>query len=249
MADRRGLLGVGLQERILRPDEAWRERDELLPLFREQLVREHWRGRTVLDVVTGDGRVAFLLARWADRVIGIDADRSAVRRAQEYAAIKRITNVAFHTADPERTPYHALTPRPIDAVVTRHCASDVVVRRAARVLDVGGTLVLCAHHMDHWRETGDGSPDAFSEVALIDLLTDAHLAIAFLGLARDVVLFEDLDDVARYLGDRRVAAWTEDGRWEGLQESFRAGERHLTLAHLVAKARRVPHRPEAPRTF
>jgi SAM-dependent methyltransferase len=244
VAVKRGPLGVVVHERVRHAEEARREYGDIVAMFREQLLRESWRGRTVLDAGTGEGRLAFFLAPRAARVVGVDIDRRRIQRAREYASLKRITNVEFHVGDVERTPYHVFSPYPLDAVVANFCMSDAVVHRAARALDVGGTLAFCAHHSDHWRETGEGSGYAFSEIAMMDLLTETRFQIAFMGVERHVVLFDGLADAARFVGERRVARWVADGRWHGLRQSFAAGERHLTLSYLVVKARRVPFLPE-----
>ena len=57
---------------------AWRqaaaEIDALRPMFLDQLRREDLRGQLVLDLGTGEGRLAFEAARLGARVIGVDVE-------------------------------------------------------------------------------------------------------------------------------------------------------------------------------
>jgi len=54
-----------------------------------------FRGKDVLDIGTGNGRLAFDAARYARRVVGIDPSGDAVRVAREKAERLGLTNVTF----------------------------------------------------------------------------------------------------------------------------------------------------------
>ena len=102
-------------------------------------------------------------------------------------------------------------------------------------------MIFCCHHADHWRETGRGSRGAFSEEAMGDLLDENHFTVEFMGVETNVVTFDALREVEVYLRDRVVRKWVEDGRWNELSDAFARGERRLTEAYLVVKARRLAH--------
>lgn len=61
----------------------------------ERELRQHggarlFRGKRVLDIGTGDGRLALGAASWAREVVGIDPDPSAVRGARANARRMRV---------------------------------------------------------------------------------------------------------------------------------------------------------------
>ncbi len=58
-----------------------------------------FRGKDVLDIGTGNGRLAFDVARYARRVIGIDPSEGSVRVAHETAEAAGLRNVSFQVGD------------------------------------------------------------------------------------------------------------------------------------------------------
>jgi len=66
-----------------------------------------FRGKSVIDIGTGVGRLAFDAARVARHVVGIDPYEDAIRSAREQAKREGITNLEFRVGD-ART----FTPRP-----------------------------------------------------------------------------------------------------------------------------------------
>lgn len=58
-----------------------------------------FRGKDVLDIGTGNGRLAFDLARYARTVLGIDPSEESVRGARETAAAKGLRNIEFRVGD------------------------------------------------------------------------------------------------------------------------------------------------------
>lgn len=71
----------------------------------------------VLDVGTGTGFIALLLAELGHEVIGVDISEEMLRIAREKARKLNIENVEFHLADAEELPFPDNT---FDAVVARH---------------------------------------------------------------------------------------------------------------------------------
>ena len=61
-----------------------------------------FRGKDVLDIGTGDGRLAFAVARYARRVVGIDPDEAAVRLARQRADRIGARNVEFRVGSADR---------------------------------------------------------------------------------------------------------------------------------------------------
>lgn len=59
-------------------------------------------GATVLEIGCGDGRLTFLLARTAARVVAIDPDADAIRLARRRARDEELANVRFRIAPAQR---------------------------------------------------------------------------------------------------------------------------------------------------
>lgn len=58
-----------------------------------------FRGKLVLDVGTGNGRLAFDAARYARRVIGIDPSPESLAAARDEARRRGVRNVEFRVGD------------------------------------------------------------------------------------------------------------------------------------------------------
>lgn len=58
-----------------------------------------FRGKDVLDIGTGNGRLAFDVAPYARRILGIDPSEESVRAARERARDERRRNVEFRVGD------------------------------------------------------------------------------------------------------------------------------------------------------
>jgi len=220
--------------------DAARESYGLRPMFTDRFRHEDFRHARVLDVGTGDGRVAFLVAHLGAHVIGVDIDRSKLLQARSYAGVRNLPRAEFVWGDVEAAWYSAFSPDPFDFIVSNLCMSEEIVYRSARHLRPGGKLIFCAHHADHWKETRRGSSHSFSEAAMEDLLTDNGFEIEFMGVETLVAEFTHLREVEEYLPTRLVRKWAADGRWTELADTFEKGERRLTSAFLVVKARRLP---------
>src|SRR5207237_8442351 len=67
--------------------EAAKDVDSLRPMLLEQARHEDLRGQRVLDVGTGDGRLAFVAASVGARVIGVDLDRVKLMHARRQGAM------------------------------------------------------------------------------------------------------------------------------------------------------------------
>ena len=219
------------------------QRDHLNRMFAEQLHREDYRHRTVIDIGTGTGRVVWELASRAHRVIGVDNKERPLMEARAYAGIRGFTRVSFVLGDAETTAWSVWQFAPFDFVTAHLCMSEAIIFRASRHLVPGGKLILGAHHKDHWRENGRGSGHAFTEDEIRDLLVENGFEVEFLGVDTTIVECADLVDAERVLGPTIVRKWVGDGRWEGLADSFEAGTRQITLSLIVAKARKLAHGP------
>jgi len=215
-----------------------RERDGLDPMFLEQLQREDYRHRTAIDVGTGSGRVVWVVAPRAHRVVGVDNDPKRLMEARGYAAVRGFNRVDFVLGDAEKEAWSAFQSEPFDFVFAHLFMSEPVVYRAARHIRAGGKIVLCALHPDHWQETGRESRHSFREEEIADLLEENGFELEFLGVDRTTIECADLLEAERTLGPNVVRRWVEDGRWEGLADSFRRGTRTITHAYVVAKGRR-----------
>jgi ubiquinone/menaquinone biosynthesis C-methylase UbiE len=57
-----------------------------------------FRGKDVLDIGTGTGRLAWLIAALARSVVGVDPDADAIREARREARSRGLRNVRFVAA-------------------------------------------------------------------------------------------------------------------------------------------------------
>lgn len=63
---------------------------------------KRFRGKDVLDIGTGNGRLALDAARVARRVVGVDPYPEAIRWARQAARDQGLTNVEFRVGDARR---------------------------------------------------------------------------------------------------------------------------------------------------
>ena len=75
--------------------------DELAAWGGERVVR----GKRVLDVGCGDGRLALAVARFASSVDGVDPDGESIGAAQQAARKAGIRNVRFSVGAAQQLPY------------------------------------------------------------------------------------------------------------------------------------------------
>jgi SAM-dependent methyltransferase len=198
-------------------------------------------GALALDVGTGRGRLAFLLAARASRVVGIDRDAVALADARREADARGLTHVAFVEADAEApdADYRALAGGAPDLVAAHLCLSDPILAHAARALAPGGHVAVAGFHADQWAETGVRSRFAYDEAGLERALEAAGLRPLFLGVERVVLSFASpAEALEGYLARSGLARkFEESGRLAGFEAYLAAGGRALTTqARVVAVA-------------
>ncbi len=210
---------------------------EFPAMFEERLAAEDLTDATVLDLGTGEGRLALHLAPRVGRVVGIDTDEEALAAARERARALGIANVTFLAADADAANYRLLVRAPIDVVVASFYMSEAAVRATAKGLRPGGRFVFACHHPDNWRETGARRRFVFSPEAMEELLAANGFATEFLGVDRAVVAYEGIGQLeeAHPMLRRR---WEARGRWAPF--AAKVGDRpfELTWATLVGAAKR-----------
>jgi ubiquinone/menaquinone biosynthesis C-methylase UbiE len=195
----------------------------------------------VLDVGTGNGRIALAVAPLSRRVLGIDRDSAALAEARRRAAERGIDNVEFADVDAEAlADYVGLTStckRP-SLVLAHLCMSEAIISAAARTLDPGQALAFVAFHVDQWRETGRRSRFAYDEDEARRQLELHGFTVEHLEVEQDVQRFETVEQgLAAAIG--LAEKWKTDGRWFHYIKFLEEGGRTLTRSHLVAKARRT----------
>ena len=110
-------------------------------LHRYAMAKELARGKTVLDLASGEGYGSSLLAQVADRVFGVDLSREAIEHAtQKYGS----RNLEFLIGDCAEVP---LADDSVDLVVSfetieHHPHHEEMMREIKRVLRPGGLLVI-----------------------------------------------------------------------------------------------------------
>jgi GT2 family glycosyltransferase/SAM-dependent methyltransferase len=109
------------------------------------------RGKLVIDIACGEGYGSAILARAAERVVGIDVSAEAVAHAR--VAYRDAANVEFRQGPAERLPCND---RSCDVVVSfetiEHLAAqDQMLDEIVRVLKVGGLLVISSPNRPVYR--------------------------------------------------------------------------------------------------
>jgi SAM-dependent methyltransferase len=198
-------------------------------------------GALALDVGTGRGRLAFVLAARARRVVGADRDAAALTEARAEARARGLDHVTFVEADveAETADYRGLAGGAPDLVAAHLCLSDAILAHAAKALAPAGLVAVAGFHADQWRETGVRSRFAYDERGLEAALDAAGLEARFLGVERAVLDFgEDPRAPRDYLAATGLAErFAASGRLEGFEAYVADGGRRLTTqARVVAVA-------------
>jgi SAM-dependent methyltransferase len=201
------------------------------------LLDEQLTEATVLDVGTGQGRIALALAPHCRHVVGIDREADVIDEARRRAAAAGLTNTTFVVGDVDVVEYGPLVPGP-PALVTAHLfMSDAFVERSARVLQPGRALAVVGLHVDQWRETGRPSRFAYDEERMRRLLDTHGFTVEHVEVERDVRTFASVEEaLAAAIGLQEK--WKSDGRWFRYIKFLEEGGRTLTRSHLIVKARR-----------
>ena len=102
------------------------------------------RNLVLADIGCGTGSLTFELARFAERVIGIDLSTEMLRRGREIAKQKRVRNVEFRMGDALKLP---LESREVDAafcVMVLHFLPDPqrAISELCRITRGGGSVIL-----------------------------------------------------------------------------------------------------------
>jgi SAM-dependent methyltransferase len=194
----------------------------------------------VLDVGTGNGRLALALAPRCRRVVGIDREPELIAEARQRAAGAGLINVDFVVADADQVEYvepgDDVHIQP-DLVVAHLFLSDAMLQRASRALPRGKTLAFVGFHVDQWRETGRPSRFAYDEGRLRRSLSECAFAVEHLEVEREIREFGTVEEgLAAAIG--LAERWRADGRWFSYIKFLERGGRTLTRSHLVVKARR-----------
>jgi SAM-dependent methyltransferase len=208
---------------------------DLESLFTERLAAEDFTGATVLDLGTGSGRVALLVAPQAKRVVGIDTDEAALEVARARARERGAANATFVAADADEADYRLLVPGELDFVLASHFMSQAAIASAANALRAGGKFIFVCHHRDNWIESGRVGRFSFDGPQMRSLLEAADLRVESLGVDRTVVTYDDLGALAAahpYVREK----FERDARWSALHARFGDGPVRLTWAALVGTA-------------
>jgi SAM-dependent methyltransferase len=216
------------------------DHEALSPMLVRALAGAPLAGALAVDVGTGRGRLAFLLAARARRVVGVDRDAAALADGRREAEARGLSHVTFVEGDVEApgADYRRFAGGTPDVVAAHLCLSDVVLSHAARAIGPQGLVAVAGFHADQWGETGVRSRFAYDEIGLEAALEAAGLSPRFLGVERAVVAFDGPGAARAYLAasdlEGRFAA---TGRLAGFQAYLARGGRALTTrARVVAVA-------------
>ncbi len=211
------------------------------PRFWALLCAERLTDFAVLDVGTGNGRLALALAPGCRSVVGIDRDATAVEEATRRATERRLANVEFLVLDAEAPKDYldvVTGRRNPDLIVAHLCMSDRIIENSSRSLEPGQVLAFVAFHTDQWRETGRRSRFAYDEDQVRRVLTACGFVVQHLEVEREVQHFDSVEAaLAAAIG--LAERWKTDGRWFHYVRFLEEGGRTLTRSHLVVTARKA----------
>jgi len=134
----------------------------------------------VADLGCGEGYLTIETSRWASKVIAVDRSPAVLRRAQNLASRRQVTNVVWKTGELEKLP---LRDASVDIALMSqalHHAGDPAkaIEEAVRILVPGGKVLLLdlREHEEAWvrQKLGDKWL-GFGEEKLRKLLTAAGL--------------------------------------------------------------------------
>ena len=173
-----GLAGKFGREYV--PGRSWKGMAEMLLALLPPLV--------IADLGAGEGTLALLLARRAERVIAVDNSEKMVEFGRGVARKQKVRNLEYRRGDLEALP---LDDESIDVALlsqSLHHAPhpERAVQEASRILRAGGRIVILDLVKHHFEEARDMYADlwlGFSEVELRRLLQQA----GFRGVATSVV--------------------------------------------------------------
>jgi len=115
------------------------------------------RDLVLADIGCGTGSLTFELARFAQRVIGVDLSKEMLRRAKEVAKEKDVHNVEFRRADALKLPLDSRSVDAVFCVMVLHFLPDPkrAIAELCRVTRRGGSVIavdLVAHSQEWMRE-------------------------------------------------------------------------------------------------
>ena len=217
----------------------------LSPVLLQWTREEDLKGKSVLDLGCGHGRLSFALAPHAVSVLGLDRDKEAAQAARERARELGLTHVSFQVADVEASEYSQVSPKKgenfPDLIVANLCMSPAIIARAGRALRPGAPFIFAAFHKDQWQETGQRSRFAMSEAEVEEEAERADLAVEKALVEQVTLTFADPASAEAVLFSEGFlpAKWEADGRADGLRRHLRGGGKSITRkSQIILKARR-----------
>ena len=112
------------------------------------------RNLTLADIGCGTGSLTFELARFADKVIGVDLSQEMLRRARAGATERTLENVEFRQGDVLKLPLDAHSVDAAFCVMVLHFLPDTerAVSGLCRIVRPGGSVILVdlVEHKQEW---------------------------------------------------------------------------------------------------
>lgn len=191
-----------------------------------------------LDAGTGRGRVAFVMAPRARRIVAVDRDGAAIQAAQEEAGRRGLRNVKFCVADAEQVRLVDLNDGTPYLLATAHLFLSLpLLSRLREALAPGGSIVARGFAADHWKEAG-GSRFNLEEADVRQALSFQSFFVRRWENERQARNFASEADARTFLRDRSLLGrWEADGRWERWRQRSEGSRFSLTESFLTFWAR------------
>lgn len=207
--------------------------------FRDRLDTLPPPKEVAIDLGTGTGRVALLLAKRYPHVVALDIDANAIEAARDAARHLKVPNVEFVVADAEASDLRSFNTGNLYELATAHLFLSLpLLERVHAALAPGGYLLAYGLESENWVEAG-GSRFNLSPDAVRGRLDELGFEVHDERIERTVHQFADAAAGREYLKDRRLwTKWNEDGRWSTWRKRFRPGPATLTESRLFVWATR-----------
>lgn len=139
------------------------------------------RNLVLVDVGCGTGSLTFELARFAQKVVGVDLSPEMLRRARQIAKAKELRNVEFRRGNALQLPMKAGSADAAFCVMVLHFLADPrrAVAELCRITRSGGSVIvvdLIEHHQEWMREQMAHRWHGFQRSAIEEWFRDSGVA-------------------------------------------------------------------------
>jgi SAM-dependent methyltransferase len=162
----------------------------------ELIFHEPVEDRIILDVGCGTGALAFIVAKRAGKVIGIDISVEAIETAKK----RSVDNTSFFVMDADSSDYSKLGK--IDMAVSHLCMSNEIIKRTYAAIPKNGSFIFACFHSDHRIEGGRRSRFSYTEGEMKKVLEETGFKVEYLAVETTKLTFQNKEEAIELLGEK-----------------------------------------------